>query len=220
MGGTVVSALAGVALGLSLAAPPGPMNAIIAEESALRGWVAGFRAGLGAMSADACFFLVALAGVATVLGDAPTLRAAMMGVGGLLMLYFAVDAARSARESFVDREVGPSMGFRKTFALSLTNPYQVLWWLTVGVALLDPGSFAFRVPPVGTLAVSTGSVAIVAGFFAGIALWIAAFPAALVALGRRVDGFAPLVAAGSAAVLAGFGALFLYRATAVATGAL
>jgi threonine/homoserine/homoserine lactone efflux protein len=110
MSALVVSALAGVVLGLSLAAPPGPMNAIIAEESVVRGWLAGFRAGLGAMSADACFLLVALAGVATVLRDAPTLRTAMTGVGGVLMLYFALDAARSARESFGDGEVGPSRG--------------------------------------------------------------------------------------------------------------
>lgn len=206
------AAIAGVLLGLSLAAPPGPMNAIIAEESVLRGWGAGVRAGLGAMSADACFLVVALAGVATVLQDVPTLRAGMMAVGGLLMCYFALDAARSARGSFVEGESGESKGFRRTFALSLTNPYQVLWWLTVGVALLDPGTIAISLPAVGELSVATGSVAIVVGFFAGIALWITAFPAALVRVGKRIDGFAPLVAAGSAVVLAGFGVVFLYRA--------
>ncbi|MCH7659644.1 MAG: LysE family transporter [Euryarchaeota archaeon] len=206
------SLLAGLLLGLSLAAPPGPMNAIIAEESALRGWSSGVRAGLGAMSADACFFLVALAGVATVLQNAPTVRAGMMAVGGVLMCYFAVGAAKSARESFTGREIDDSAGFRKTFALSFTNPYQILWWLTVGVALLDPGSLALAIPLLGEIAVETGSVAIVLGFFAGIALWITAFPLALVRAGRRIDGFAPLVAGASAAVLAGFGVLFLYRA--------
>ena len=83
---------AGVVFGLALAAPPGPMNAIIAEESAVRGWLAGFKAGLGAMSADFCFFLLSLAGAVAVVDQRPTLRAAMVGVGGLLMLYFASDA--------------------------------------------------------------------------------------------------------------------------------
>ncbi|WP_122090165.1 LysE family translocator [Halalkalicoccus subterraneus] len=204
--------LAGVVLGLSLAAPPGPMNAIIAAESALRGWFSGVRAGLGAMSADACFFMLALAGVATVLQDAPTVRAVMMGVGGLLMGYFALDATRNARESFLARDAGESKGFRRTFALSVTNPYQILWWLTVGVALLDPGTLSVSIPLLGAIEIQTGSVAIVVGFFAGIALWITLFPLALTRLGRRVDGFAPLVAAGSAMVLAGFGLVFLYRA--------
>lgn len=188
------------------------MNAIIAEESALRGWSSGFRAGLGAMSADACFFLVALAGVATLFQNAPTLRVGTMAVGGLLMCYFAVDAARSARESFRDLEIGDSKGFRKTFALSLTNPYQILWWLTVGVALLDPGTLSVGVPLLGEIAVVTGSIAVVLGFFAGIFLWITAFPLALVSLGGRIDGFTPLVAGVSTVVLAGFGAVFLYRA--------
>lgn len=205
------AAVAGVLLGLSLAAPPGPMNAIIAEESVLRGWSAGFRAGLGAMSADACFFLVALAGVATVLRDAPTVRTGMMALGGVLMCYFAVGAAKSARESFTAREIGDSAGFRKTFALSFTNPYQILWWLTVGVALLDPGTLALTVPVGGEIAIATGSPAIVVGFFGGIALWIALFPLVLTSAGRRVDGFAPFVAGGSALILAGFGLLFLYR---------
>src|SRR6056297_2709410 len=96
----VVSALAGVALGLSLAAPPGPMNAIIAEESVLRGWGSGFRAGLGALSADACFFVLALLGVVTVVRDVPVVQQALFGFGGLLMLYFAYGTATDANAAF------------------------------------------------------------------------------------------------------------------------
>ncbi|ADJ15806.1 LysE family translocator [Halalkalicoccus jeotgali] len=211
MTGTLGAILAGILLGLSLAAPPGPMNAIIAEESVLRGWDAGFRAGLGAMSADACFFVVALAGVTAVIREAEAVRAGMMAVGGLLMLYFALDAAKSTGESVVGTDRDPnSTGFRRTFALALTNPYQVLWWLTVGVTLLDPGTLA--VPVLDEVHVATGSAAIVVGFFVGIGLWITAFPLVLTRADRRIDGFTPAIAATSALVLAGFGLLFLYRA--------
>ena len=65
MPAALVSVLAGAVFGLALAAPPGPMNAVIAEESVVHGWSAGFRAGLGAMSADAVFFVLALLGVVT-----------------------------------------------------------------------------------------------------------------------------------------------------------
>ncbi|WP_137283379.1 LysE family translocator [Halorussus salinisoli] len=216
----VASALAGVALGLSLAAPPGPMNAIIAEESVLRGWGSGFRAGLGAMSADACFFVLALLGVVTVVRDVPVVQQVLFGLGGLLMLYFAYGAASDANAAFggdaatdgageaTDEE---SKGFRKAFVLALTNPYQILWWLTAGVGLLDPGTFALDA--LGGLTVSTGSPVIVVGFFAGIALWITGFPAALVTVGRRVDAFAPVVAYLSAIVLALAGLSFLSKAT-------
>lgn len=217
-GGTGVTLVAGIVFGLALAAPPGPMNAIIAEESVVRGWFAGFRTGLGAMTADGIFFLLALVGVVTVIEGLPVVRAGMVTAGGVLMLYFAYEAARS-----VETALGPddtsdsSRGFSKAFVLALTNPYQLLFWLTVGVGLLDPGQIDVlaSLPGVGdalagTLVVQTGSFAVVAGLFGGIALWILGFPATLVWLGERVDALAPLVAGASALVLGGFGVIFLW----------
>jgi threonine/homoserine/homoserine lactone efflux protein len=211
---------AGVVFGLALAAPPGPMNAIIAEESAVRGWLAGFKAGLGAMSADFCFFLLSLAGAVAVVDQRPTLRAAMVGVGGLLMLYFAYGAARNVHASLAtDEAAGRSKGFRKAFVLALTNPYQILFWLTVGVGLLQEGTHDLlaETPYVGAalagaLVVRTGSATLLVGLFGGIVVWIVGFPAALVAARRRVERLTPVVAGVSALVLGGFGVLFLVDA--------
>ncbi len=218
---TVTTLLVGAVFGIALAAPPGPMNAIIAEESVLRGWTAGFRAGLGAMLADIVFFIGALAGVVAIIDRYPVLRPALYLVGGVLMLYFAVGAFQEARSSsgFIDETKGASRGFQKTFALSLTNPYQIGFWLTVGVGLLQSGTldvFA-HVPGVGaalegSLVVQTGSAALLIGFFAGIAVWILSYPAALVSVGRRIDAFAPIVSLLSGVVLAGFGVVFLVMA--------
>ncbi|MDF9745262.1 LysE family translocator [Natrinema salsiterrestre] len=217
-----ITALAGVIFGLALAAPPGPMNAIIAEESVVSGWTAGFRAGLGAMLADAIFFVLTLAGIVAVLDRAPIVRPVLYLAGGCLMLYFALGAVREARAATSFTETGrtAATGFRKTLVLSLTNPYQIGFWLTVGVGLLEPGTLdvlayapAIGEALAGTLIVQTGSPALLLGFFGGIAVWIVAYPAALVAAGRRVDAFAPAVAALSAVVLVGFGALFLVLGT-------
>ena len=250
--------VAGAVFGLALAAPPGPMNAVIAEESVLRGWTAGFTAGLGAMTADFVFFVLSLFGVVAFLDDAPTVRAVMVGVGGLLMLYFAYGAVQDVQGTFLASEsesekdgtdgrdwgdgkrpgeqsphddrsdtggasetdvVPDTRGFRKAFALALTNPYQILFWLTVGVGLLRPGRLdVLAVLPVvgadlaGLLVVRTGSPALLVGLFAGIVVWITGFPATLVRVGRRVDAFAPAVAGLSALVLAGFGVTFLWSA--------
>jgi len=270
---TVWTLAAGAVFGLALAAPPGPMNAVIAEESVLRGWLAGFTAGLGAMTADAVFFVLSLGGVVAFLDEAPTVRAVMVGAGGLLMLYFAYGAARDLRGASLagdDGDTGadggtdagtgadgsPSAGtdaddnvdsatatgtveaadatadggglrasapgtrgFRKALLLALTNPYQILFWLTVGVGLLRPGTVdALAALPVvgadlaGLLVVETGSPALLAGLFCGILVWVVGFPATLVRVGRRVDAFAPAVAALSAVVLAGFGVAFLWTA--------
>ncbi|MFB6309800.1 MAG: LysE family transporter [Salinirussus sp.] len=218
MATTLVSGGAGVIFGLALAAPPGPMNAVIAEESVLRGWMAGVRAGLGAMSADACFLVLSLAGVVAVIRDIPTLRASLTLAGGVVMWYFAAGAARGAKQTLDPggAPTGESKGFRKAFVLALTNPYQILFWLTVGVGLLAPGQLDLlsHVPYIGEqltgfLVVQTGSPALIIGFFTGIAVWVAGFPAALVAARRRVGALAPAIAVASAVLLAAFGTVFL-----------
>ncbi|WP_254838200.1 LysE family translocator [Natronomonas marina] len=212
----VTTLLAGVVFGLALAAPPGPMNAVIAEESVLRGWRSGFKAGLGAMTADFVFFVLALFGAVAVVERVPTLRNAMVAVGGLLMLYFAYGAARGARESFRASATPNSRGFSKAFVLALTNPYQILFWLTVGVGLLAPGridvlSYATEALA-GLVVVETGHPALLVGLFGGILVWIVGFPWALSAAESRTERAAPVVAVLSAAVLVAFGLYFLYDA--------
>ncbi|WIV66882.1 LysE family translocator [Natrialbaceae archaeon AArc-T1-2] len=218
MSSPLATAIVGVVFGVALAAPPGPMNAIIAEESVLRGWRSGFRTGVGAMLADGLFFVLTFAGVAAVLEHYGTIQDVLFLVGGLLMLVFAVDALENATAAtgFVEGDVSAGVtGFQKAFLLSLSNPYQIAFWLTVGVGLVRPGSLelsAHVAQPLSALldgiVVETGSSVLLVGFFGGIFLWIVAYPAALVVMGRRIDAFAPLVAFGSGVVLAGFGAFF------------
>ena len=210
-----VSLGAGVVFGIALAAPPGPMNAVIAEEAVIRGRFAGARAGLGAATADFVFFLLALLGIVTFIQQFELLRAAMVVAGGCIMLYYAYGAVEDVQETYTaDAGTEPGKGFRKAFVLALTNPYQIVFWLTVGVGLLEPGRIDVlaEVSPslAGRLVIETGSPALLVGLFVGIALWVLGFPAALAAARNRIDGLAPIIAYLSAAVLAGFGCYFLY----------
>lgn len=215
-GSVALTAGTGVVFGLALAAPPGPMNAVIAEESVRQGWSAGFRAGLGAMVADFVFFLLSVAGLVTIVEAAPRLRAGMITVGGVLMLYFGYDALSNLDESLTADETNElNRGFLKAFVLAITNPYQILFWLTVGVGLLTPGQLdvlsvlpAVGGPLAGVLVVETGSPLLVGGLFGGIVVWIIGFPAALVTGRNRTDRFAPLVAGASGIVLVAAGVAF------------
>lgn len=210
-----VTFFAGVVFGLALAAPPGPMNAVIAEESVAHGWISGLRAGLGAMTADLCFFGGALLGVVAIIERLPTLQTMMIAIGGVLMLYFAYETAVNLQNGFRTGD-SDGRGFRKAFVLAITNPYQILFWLTIGVALLDPGTVDVLAPLSESLAgqfiVQTGSPLLLVGLFGGILVWAVGFPATLVAAEKRVNTFAPLIAGVSALVLGGFGVYFLVDA--------
>jgi len=204
------SVFVGALLALSLVAPPGPMNAVIAEESVVRGWFSGFRAGMGAFSSDAVFCVLAFSGAAT-LATSSEVRAAMALAGGVLMLYLAYLSVREARaETTV---VEDSRGFLKAFVLGLTNPYQIGWWLTAGVALVHPAP----VEVLGSTFVA-GGVEVFIGFFGGILLWITVFPAALVRAEARLESLERWVGYASAAVLVAFGFVFVYYAVTLISG--
>jgi threonine/homoserine/homoserine lactone efflux protein len=216
----IVTGLAGGLFGLALAAPPGPMNAVIAEESVVRGLRAGIIAGCGAMVADATFFVLSALGAVSVVKQMTYLQGTMVAIGGFLMLYFAVDAIREVDQTFTEFESDnartDARGFRRAFLLALTNPYQIIFWLTVGVGLLSPGTVDvlshtpyFGDNLAGLVVVHTGEPSLIVGLFGGIGVWIVGFPAMLVGAGRRIDQFAPAVAVTSALFLSGFGVLFL-----------
>ncbi|MDY6780523.1 MAG: LysE family translocator, partial [Halobacteria archaeon] len=96
--------------------------------------------------------------------------------------------------------------FVKAFGVGVTNPYQITWWLTVGVTLLTETSLDL----LGREFVVGGSE-VIAGFFAGILLWITVFPALLV-LGRGRRRFDEVVGYTSSFLLILFGAVFVYSA--------
>jgi len=166
----VTSAGLGVVLALSLAAPPGPVNALIAAKAVTRSWRSGFLVGAGAMTADAFFLTLSVLAHSLVEG----VRSAFPFIallGAAVMAYFAWGAARAW--GHVPTDLATSEEARRAsyvvgLGVNLTSPYPILWWLTAGVALIGQ---------LGPL--------VLVGFFAGLVLWIVSFPYALRAAQRR-----------------------------------
>src|SRR5207245_11567444 len=98
--------LAGTGIGLSLAAPPGPVNAIIASQTVTRSWRAGFLVGMGATTADSIFLgvsVLARSAVVRIQGWVPVI--ALLGAG--VMAYFAWNTAPAWRRAAVVLESQP-----------------------------------------------------------------------------------------------------------------
>lgn len=148
----LVAIALGFGLGLSLAGPPGPVNALIAREAAAGGWRAGVRAGLPAPIVDTAYMLLVLFGLSRLL-DLDALAPWLAGAGALLMAYFAVQTTKV-------REDGPKplAGPAAVWLVTLTNPFQYAWWASAGAGdLVQLGAFGL------------------AGFLAAIFGWVFLF---------------------------------------------
>ncbi|MDG6966925.1 MAG: LysE family transporter [Nitrososphaerota archaeon] len=197
LGVAVQTLAAGIALGFSIAAPPGPVTALSVQRAASRSWFSGWLVSLGATVADGAFFAVTYLGMGRLLSA--ELRGALFVPGGVLMLYLALSTARrTAARAGAPPDVPRGQSWTRSpflagLSMGLTNPYQLGWWVAVGGGM-----------------VSEYGGGIAAGFFAGIFIWTLALAVAVHASARRYRLVAPYVSYASAALMGCFGAWFLW----------
>jgi threonine/homoserine/homoserine lactone efflux protein len=186
--------LTGAVLGVSIAAPPGPVNAA-ATYQVTKSWLAAWLTLLGATTADAIFFVLTYFGLTSLIASGEA-RDLLFVAGGVFMLYIAYSTLRRAR---VKQALGPTSGSRTPYLLGLTigltNPFQLAWWIAVGVGMI-----------------STFGLSIVAGFFAGIIAWTLFFSTILREGLTRYHRIYPVLVYVSGGILVLFGLWFLYSA--------
>ena len=194
---------AGILLGLSIAAPPGPMNALIASNTVTRSRLAGHLTGLGAMTADAIFLAVTV-GVGSAIQPTRGFRILLYLLGAGVLFFLAARTYPLLRKGLEVRKMpgseDPARAYLSGLLLGLTNPFQILWWLTAGLA------FMTGIGP-----------AVAAGFLLGIVTWIVAFPYTLDLASRRWKGTYRAVILASLVLLMVFGA-YLAALAALAAG--
>lgn len=152
--------LRGIAIGLALAAPVGPVGLLCIRRALADGRVAAFVAGLGAATADTAFGMVAAYGVTHVSGVLAEQQTWLKLIGGgfLLVLGWRGWRAEAALAPTPLRGPGLVRDFALTLLITLTNPGTIFGVVGVFAALGsgDPGG-------------SPG--VLVAGIFAGSAAW-------------------------------------------------
>ena len=191
MGSALFDLAFGLVLGFSLTIPPGPMNAFILARS-VRSLREGITAGLGAMSADLILGVVVYS-LRSELNLSSELRWVYL-LGAAMMVYLGVGLLRAPVES-VPEETARLRTYASALALGISNPFQIAWWLTAGLA------FAYF-----------GGLVLFVGLFGAIAVWIVAFPWAAHRGTERRPKLARAITLGSALVIFGFAAYFLILA--------
>ena len=156
--------LVGIAIGFSLAAPIGPVGLLCIRRALADGRLAALVAGLGAALADAGFGAVVVLGIGAVTGFLDDHATLIKTAGGLFMLWLGLHTWRTAAvavEAVPGRGPGLWRDFASTFAVTATNPGTILG--IIGIA-------AAAGPSVRTDDAAEAAV-LVAGIFAGSALW-------------------------------------------------
>ncbi len=178
-------------MGFSLTIPPGPMNAFIASQT-VRSVRNGMVAGAGAMSADGC--LGGLVFVFRSIVDLDSFARGIYILGAAVMVLYAALIIRMRSDSTPKLPSNLRI-YSQALLLGIGNPFQILWWLTAGLA------FAFL-----------GGLLLFVGLFGAIAVWVCVFP---LALHRGVRGRAALESSVvwiSTALLLGFAGYFVFLA--------
>lgn len=201
----------GLLIGVSIAAPVGPIGVICIRQSLVNGWKIGLSAGMGAACADGLYAIAAILGLAVLTKLFAAMTLPLHIGGGLLLLYiaFKVFKSSSIETNFAakadDAEgigCAPAGSMPKpsslktllqTFALTITNPMTIL-------------SFSAILSAFGVERLSLEALYVVSGVFVGSAAWwltlslgVSRFSRLLTPKGMTMINYC------SGAIIAGFG---------------
>ena len=190
-------------VGLSIAAPVGPIGLLCIQRTLSRGARIGVASGLGAATADAIYGAIGAAGLTAVvqlftavsqpLAVLGALFLAWMGVGLLQTLATNGPAAAANTD-------GICAAFGSTLLLTLANPMTILSFIAVFAAL--GGSQGPAPAAMATM---------VAGVFCGSALWWLILTGSITLIRHKLkDSTLTLISRGAGALLIGFAGWQIY----------
>lgn len=152
----------GLVLGLSIAAPVGPIGVLCIRRTLANGRLTGLVSGLGAATADALYGSIAAFGITLVSNVLVSQQMWLRLLGGVFLCYLGVRAflSQAANHAADATSVGLVGSYLSTLLLTLTNPLTILSFAAIfaGVGL-------------GSGADNLSAVLLVGGVFSGSALW-------------------------------------------------
>lgn len=165
--------MAGFGFGLSVALPVGPIGLLCMNRTLASGFRYGFIGGLGTAAADACYGLLAVAGLYLVADALRTYSSLMEVIGGSFVVYLGTVGMRTYRRSpvspqpdspgskTVNEQTSPAhrltRSFFSMFGLTLTNPLTMLSFLALAASLQATAS--------------EDALTLAAGIFLGSSAW-------------------------------------------------
>jgi threonine/homoserine/homoserine lactone efflux protein len=192
-------------LGLTLAAPIGPVNSARLDKGIKNGFWHAWIVGTGSMIADAIFMLLIYLGLVNFL-DMPIIQIFLWLFGGFVLIYSGIECIVKANNidlAFSRGKESMLKCFLTGFIMSISSPLSILFWLGIyGSVLAKTASNYGR----------TDLLIYSSMIFLGLALWDI-FVAAITTGFRRFLNYSSLRAISilSGLSLLGFGVYFGYQ---------
>jgi threonine/homoserine/homoserine lactone efflux protein len=127
-----------VLLGLTLAAPIGPVNSARLDKGIKNGFWHAWIVGAGSMIADAVFMLLVYVGMVRFL-DIPAVQIFLWLFGGFVLIYSGIESMTSMK-SFSLESVRKRDSLTKCFfigfLMSISSPLSILFWLGIYGSIL------------------------------------------------------------------------------------
>ena len=153
----------GVIIGISVAAPVGPIGVLTIKRTLNEGRLSGFVTGMGAAFADTIYGIVVAFGLTTVSVFLLNIELWLKLIGGLFLIFLGVKyfISKPSSKAANIKSKGLINHFISTFLLTVSNPTTVISFLAIfaGIGL-------------GTTNIDySSSFSLVIGVFIGSALW-------------------------------------------------
>ena len=129
----------GFIIGLSIAAPVGPIGLLIIKRTLEKGWLTGLISGLGAATADLLYGSIAAFGLSIIISSLLGVKGLLSLVGGVFLIYLGVKTVRdSLKTSYSELEPaaasdkeGLVKAYLSVLVLTITNPMTILSFLAI-----------------------------------------------------------------------------------------
>lgn len=152
----------GILIGLTIAAPVGPIGVLCIRRTLAEGRIAGLASGLGAATADAAYGVISALGL-TLIADFLTAQQSWLRlVGGLFLFCLGVRAILSRPAVLETAPLGKKgllSAYVTTFILTVTNPMTIFAFAAIYAGILSAGQR------------TANALMLVLGVFSGSALW-------------------------------------------------
>ena len=196
-----------ILLGLSLAAPIGPVNLEIIKRGLNSGFKQAFLTGFGAMCADTTYLILIFFGLTSFLNF--SFMKIILGIAGsIILVSLGVMSAKEYFRKAVATENKPHRLFKASFitgyVLAISSPMTIVWWTGVFGALLAAQTIIHT-----NISAFFSCLSILLGCF----LWVSFLSTAL-HWGKKIinEKITRLISLFAGCFLIVFGIYFLYRA--------